>query len=367
MHGIAAFPGSTLAQWVEVPEPGRPAAGEVLCRTLELGICGTDREILEAGEPFTPPSEPFLVLGHECLAEVVEVGAGVEWPRPNDLVVPVVRRAAAELGPRVDMLPPGTYTERGIVAEHGFSLPLWIDYPRHLFAVPASLRPFAVLTEPVAVAEKGINEALLLQHARFETAAWHEKPPRVLVTGMGPIGFAAVLAARARGWPTTLYGRDADDSPRVATARLFGAEYLSESQARFTRFAGDHEAAQAEGYDLLLECTGSESVLVDAAAAVAPGGVLVWLGSLRTTQPRELQVARMMRDSLLRNHLHLGCVNAAPRDFRDALWHVQWWSERAPKALNSLVTQRVAPRESLPFYQRRPPHSIKSILDFADR
>ena len=98
---------------------------------------------------------------------------------------------------RVDLLPFGAFTERGIVREHGFSQPLWLDRPEHLFRVPAEIADLAVLTEPLAVSEKGVNEATVAARGPgWATDAWTTAdPPRVLVTGMGPIGFTAVLAA----------------------------------------------------------------------------------------------------------------------------------------------------------------------------
>ena len=163
MLGIAAVHGSTQPRFVERPLPGEPAAGEVLCRTLELGICGTDREILLSEEPILPAGDEHLVLGHECLARVEAIGPpngravrladGSTKPLAvGDLVVPLVRRATQPRSERVDFLPFGTYRERGIVAEHGFSVPLWLDRPEYLFRVPPDLAPWAVLTEPLAVA-----------------------------------------------------------------------------------------------------------------------------------------------------------------------------------------------------------------------
>ena len=46
MLAVSAHSGSRKPQLIDVPPPGDPAAGEVLCRTLELGVCGTDRDIL---------------------------------------------------------------------------------------------------------------------------------------------------------------------------------------------------------------------------------------------------------------------------------------------------------------------------------
>jgi len=55
-------------------------------------ICGTDKEIcsFEYGTP--PPGDDHLVIGHESLAEIVQVGSAVERFEVGDLVVPSVRR-----------------------------------------------------------------------------------------------------------------------------------------------------------------------------------------------------------------------------------------------------------------------------------
>src|SRR5437764_3319349 len=172
MFAIAAQTDSTRPIVVEAAAPTGPAPGEVLCRTLELGVCGTDREILLSARPWTPAGEDRLILGHECLARVEAVGPDVSEYRIGDLVVPVVRRALAGQTRRVDLLPFGAFVERGIVREHGFSQPLWLDRPEHLFRVPADIVDLAVLTEPLTCAEKGCNEAAVLTRARLGADTW---------------------------------------------------------------------------------------------------------------------------------------------------------------------------------------------------
>src|SRR5262245_51261683 len=93
MLAIAAETGTPRPTFVGAPQPPQPAAGEVLCRTLELGVCGTDREILKSTKPWVPVGERRLILGHECLARIEAVGTGVTGFQRGDLVVPVVRRA----------------------------------------------------------------------------------------------------------------------------------------------------------------------------------------------------------------------------------------------------------------------------------
>jgi threonine dehydrogenase-like Zn-dependent dehydrogenase len=358
MNAIAALPGSIAAAFVPAPCVAAPAAGEVLCQTLQLGICGTDREILHSLAPACPVGEPHLVLGHECLARIAAVGPGVTDYSPGDLVVPVVRRARGHVRHRVDMLNFDQFVERGIFFEHGFSAPQWLDRPEHLHRVDPAIASLAVLAEPLAVSEKACNEAALLQAARLE-GEWRERPPRVLVTGMGPIGFTAILASVARGWPVTMWGRDPSDSFRARAARRLGANYTSD-RALFAPAKVD-----VSGFDLILECTGSDEVLVPASAALASRGVMVWLGSSRVPRPRELEVARMMRDAVMRNHIHLGTVNAAARDFRDALDHLAALGKTHGDALAALITARVSPKDALWHFDNREPQGIKTVVEYA--
>ncbi len=357
---IVARVGTSVPAFQPAIHPGPPGPGQVLCRTLELGVCGTDREILESLRPATPAGESQLVLGHECLAQIDAVGEGVSTLQCGDLVVPAVRRPLGQQRFRVDMLALGEFVERGIFHEHGFSLPFWHDSPDHLFLVQPSTADVAVLAEPVAVAEKGINEAVLIQRARFDERFWADPLPRVLVTGMGPIGFAAVLAARARSWPVTIVGRDPADSFRARLAHEFGAVYCS--------LADEIPAQASDGrYDLVLECTGSDQVLLAAARVLAPRGALVWLGSTRLPEPANHNVERLMRDAIIRNHVHLGTVNSAPRDFLHALEHLDYWQTQNPAALRALITRRVPPAQALWHYSHREPQGIKTVVDYSER
>ncbi|MBI1901166.1 MAG: alcohol dehydrogenase catalytic domain-containing protein [Planctomycetia bacterium] len=359
MHGVAAFPGSSAPRLVEAPTPDRPAPGTLLLRSLELGICGTDREILASEAPLVPPGSEFLVLGHECLAEVVEAGRGTDGWKSGDLAVPVVRRVRPSYaGPprRVDLLPVGAYTERGIVEEHGFSTPFWLDEPRHLLHVDPKLRSVAVLTEPIAVASKAVHEAIAVQEGRLP-GAWRERPPRVLVTGLGPIGFAAVLCCVVRGWPTTICGRDRSDQFRPRLAERLDAKYLPAEAANW-----DALDVERDGFDLILECTGQDDVIVAASAALASCGVMCWLGSSRRPEPRMVNLPGMVRWGLLRNHVYVGIVNSAPRDFAEALRVLDNLHRSHPDALTAIITARAPLAEAPWHFANRQPQGIKAVV-----
>jgi glucose 1-dehydrogenase len=120
MQAIAAEFGSTQPRFVNAPEPSAPARGEVVCRTLELGICGTDREILLSAKPWTPIDDTHLILGHECIARVETVGDEVSSVRPGDLVLPVVRRPLPGHTRRVDLLPSARLSNAASFASTAF-------------------------------------------------------------------------------------------------------------------------------------------------------------------------------------------------------------------------------------------------------
>jgi threonine dehydrogenase-like Zn-dependent dehydrogenase len=290
------------------------------------------------------------------------------------LAVPVVRRALGKQSRRPDLLPFGSFIERGIVREHGFSQPLWIDRPEHLFCVPPDIVDLAVLTEPLTCAEKGINEATVVQRARLSEGTgvspsgtgvapvspdvWTTaSPPHVLVTGMGPIGFAGVLAAVARGWPVTMLGRDQPNTFRAQLVERLGGRYLPMEASELPP-----DRIEADGYDLLLECTGSDDVLLHATASVRSCGVIVWVGSDRVPRPELRNVQKMVRDGLLKNHIHIGCVNAAARDFRDALRDLSLLAKDRRAELTALITARVKPADALPHYEHREPQGIKTVV-----
>jgi alcohol dehydrogenase len=77
-----AFIGKGHLEWRDADEPRLQGDGEALVRPLSVATCDLDR-LLVAG--LAPVSEPFP-FGHECVAEVLDVGDAVESIRPGDIV-----------------------------------------------------------------------------------------------------------------------------------------------------------------------------------------------------------------------------------------------------------------------------------------
>src|SRR6266542_636996 len=210
----------------------------VLPGTREVGVCGTDREICTFVYGSPPDGFDYLVLGHESLGEVVEVGSGVSRFKPGDLVVPSVRRPC----PHADCLPcredkqdfcyTGDFTERGIKMTHGFMTEYYVDEEKYLTRVPPELREVAVLVEPLTVAEKGLAQVWQVQQRLPWIAPGLPEEQRGAgktagVLGAGPIGIRGAMALVARGFKTCVYSRSKAPNLKSELVESFGAKYLS--------------------------------------------------------------------------------------------------------------------------------------------
>lgn len=279
----------------ELPAPQPAADDQVLFRVQEVGVCGTDRALAGFRLGFPPAGEPFLVLGHEALGQVVEVGPAATTLRPGDWVVPMVRRPCRPPCPacargRRDLCVSGKSLERGIFGLHGYFTEYALDSAADLVPVPETLFEFAVLIEPLSVAEKAVETALRL----------HEpEPATALVLGAGPIGLLAALALRQRGLDTAIFSLEPPDHPR---ARLAGA-------------AGIHYLATAENCraDIVIEATGSPEAAFRGFRCLAPLGVYGILGSPNARGDVPLL------DMIANNQTVFGSVNASPQAFCLAL------------------------------------------------
>ncbi len=92
MKAIAVFPARREVKLIEQEEPMITQPDQVKLRILDVGICGTDKEICSFVYGTPPAGSEYLMIGHEALGEVVEVGTAVTDLVPGDLVVPTVRR-----------------------------------------------------------------------------------------------------------------------------------------------------------------------------------------------------------------------------------------------------------------------------------
>jgi threonine dehydrogenase-like Zn-dependent dehydrogenase len=169
MKAVAVYPGSREVKMIDIPEPGKPAPGQVKVRMLEVGVCGTDKEICAWLYGSPPEGSDHFVLGHESLGEVMETGSGVEDLRKGDLVVSTVRLPCSDAdcvpcrAGQYDFCSTGHYREHGIMYLDGFMTEQLVEERHNLHLVARELRDVAVLVEPLTIAEKALLEVNVIQ------------------------------------------------------------------------------------------------------------------------------------------------------------------------------------------------------------
>jgi len=348
MRAIAMFPTEKKIRLVERPSPQLEGDQQARVRMLEVGVCGTDHEIarFEYGAP--PPGEPYLVMGHESLGEVVEVGSAVSNLKPGDLVVTTVRRPCGnpDCRPchhnRPDFCVTGAYTERGIMRRHGFMTDEVVDLASNMHVVPREIADIAVLTEPLTIAEKALIEldSVLVRMPWVNPAKEEKRGMNAVVLGAGPVGLLGALALLVRGFDTWIYSRESASSPRAAWVDKIGARYIESGKLP----VGDL-AKQVGNVDLIYEATGSAALAFAALPAIGKNGVFIFTGVPGHKTPVTLDAEPIMRNLVLSNQLLYGTVNAGPSAFEASIRDLGKFNARWPGPVRELITGHFAPEQ----------------------
>jgi glucose 1-dehydrogenase len=338
----------------DMPDPAM-GPDEVAVRVLRVGLCGTDAEIYHGLFGEAPPGEEFLILGHENIGVVADVGRNVEGLAAGDVVVSTVRRPCGvcpncDAG-ETDMCSSGKYEERGIIRRHGFMAEFYVESPRYLNKIPKTIEPVAVLLEPMSVVEKAVDHAFLIQRR----LAW--QPKLALVLGAGPVGILAAAVLRARGMHTVIAGLEAADDLRARIAVNLGAAYESVATSTLP------ELATRIGYpDLIVEATGSAKVVFDAMEILAPNGVLSLLSLTAGSGTNVEPIQRINQRLVLGNQVVFGSVNANRRHFARGVEDFVTIEQNWPGVLSRLLTDRIPWQDYKTWFTQRG-SGIKATLE----
>ncbi len=367
MKAIALVPGSKNLRLVDRQEPELQGPDEVKMKVLQVGICGTDREEASGGRAEAPPGRTELIIGHEMLGRVVEVGPAVETVRPGDLAVFTVRRGCGRCSychlDRTDMCSSGGYTERGIKGLDGFQAEFAVDRESFLVKIPETLASVGVLTEPMSVAEKAIDEALLIQTARLpeagDPAEW-VRGKKVLVAGIGTIGLLGAFVLRLRGAKVYGLGRQDPQTVRPSILDSMGATYLDENQ-----FRPDDWGERFGPMDLILEATGAARLEFDLLSLLGANGLYILTGIPGEALPFKVDGAAIMRRLVLHNQVVMGSVNAGRRHFQAAVEDLEKALRIWENGLQRMVTHRFPYQRFAEAIELHSPEEIKTVVEWA--
>ena len=291
---------------------------EAVVRPIAATTCDVDQVVLRGLTPFRGP----FAIGHECVAEIVEVGDAVTERRVGDIVSVPYHRLCGQCDPclagvslhceRMPVLPvygfPGNEEWGGM-----FSDQLRVPYADHaLVPIPANV-------DPIAAASLGDNLSnawsITVPHLRAKPDA------RVLVVGAGGTGLYATQWAIAHDARSVTYVDTSEQ--RLARAEAFGASSRPWKTGMRSR----------DRYDLIIHAAGEPDSLRFCLEAAAPEAICENLAIF--FEPVELPLFNMHLSGV---HLHSGFFHARPF---------------MPEVLDALADRTIDPRlvetEVVPF------------------
>ena len=250
--------------WLEEVERPRIGINDVLIRVHRTGICGTDVHIYKWDDWARKTIPVGLVIGHEFVGEIAEVGSNVADFYPGDIVSGeghvVCGRCRNCLAGRRHLCArtAGVGVNRhGAFAEY-IALPM-TNIWRHHDGID---RDVAAIFDPFGNAV----------HTALQFPVLGED---VLITGAGPIGIMAAAVARHAGARYVVitdvneYRLDLARKMGVTEAVNAGQKTLPEIQKKL---------GMTEGFDVGLEMSGNQAAFRDMLANMSHGAKIAMLG-----------------------------------------------------------------------------------------
>ncbi|QIE57407.1 L-idonate 5-dehydrogenase [Pikeienuella piscinae] len=253
---------------IEERETGAPGQGEVRVRLAVGGVCGSDLHYYNHGGFGAVRIREPMILGHEVSGHVEALGPGVTGLSEGDLVAISPSRPCG----RCRYCAEGLRNHCLDMRFYGSAMPfphIQGAFREHLVAGASQCVKAEGLSPGVAAMAEPLSVCL---HAVRRAGEMIGK--RVLITGCGPIGALAILAARRAGAAEIVVTDLAAEA--LAHGRRAGADRVADIGAEPEALAP--YGADKGWFDVHFECSGAPSALAAGVAALRPRGVLVQVG-----------------------------------------------------------------------------------------
>ncbi len=241
----------------EIPKIGE---GEVLVKIKYALTCGTDLKAYERGHPYIKYP---IILGHEYVGEVVEIGKKVESFEKGDLIT------SANSAPCYECF----YCKKRL-----YNLCERLKENLIGFTVNGSFAEYMVVPERILkvntfkISEKNFKKYACLEPLACVVHAWNlinvKEDDTVLIIGSGPIAILHAQVALKHSKMVTLIGKH---ESRLKIARKLGIEVLDLEQMQIKK----------NGYDIVIEAVGSLEAWNMAFDLVGKGGSVLFFGGLK--------------------------------------------------------------------------------------
>ena len=358
----------------ELPMPEIKHPDDVLVRIKETGLDGTDFNILQHQLQDIAEDRDEIAMGHEMVGVVEAVGSDVKTLAPGDAVTMTVRRGCGLCHPclhnQSDMCMTGLYTERGIHRLDGFLTRFVVDREQYIIKVPPEIIRLAVFTEPLSIAEKGIEQIRIIQ-SRLPWSCVHPGHDflsenwgmckTALVVGAGPLGILATALLRLAHVNTFTSDIMPGDTPKAKLVNDTEATYIDSR----TKTPGDLlDMCGLEGHlDIVFEASGAAATALELITHMSRSSFYVMTGIPRDEIIMQLDGAQILRQIVRYNQVIVGSVNSNRNHFEMALDDIGKIDSRFHGMLSRMITHRYPLEDYEKAFGPRGPEHLKTVIE----
>jgi alcohol dehydrogenase len=319
-----------------------PGPTEVLVRIRAAGLCHSDLSVIDGSRPRPLP----MLLGHEAAGIVVSCGRDVHSLSVGDHVittfVPACRSCEPCLGDRPALCEPGNASNvagtllcgerrihsNGRVINHHVGISAFAEYAiisaRSLIKVPKGL-PFDIAAAFGCAVITGVGAVI--------NAAKVTPGMSVAVVGLGGVGMAAVMGARAAG-AKSIIAIDVN-TEKLSMAKEFGATAVF--HASHPDVVSMVREATQGGVNAALEMAGSVAALNTAWAITRRGGTTVTSGLPAADARASYSPAQLVGEERALRGSYLGSGDPA----RDVPKYIAWY-EQGRLPVDRLISSHIS-------------------------
>jgi threonine dehydrogenase-like Zn-dependent dehydrogenase len=359
----------------EMLKPAIKEPDEVLVKIKEVGLDGTDINMVKHNLQDVAESCDRIVLGHEGIGVVEDVGKNVKSLKPGDIVSVLVRRGCGECEPCLnnasDMCMTGRFIERGIHKLDGLLTEYIVDKEMYLVKVPPAVKKLAVFTEPLSIVEKGVEQIRIIQ-SRLPWYCPHGNHSLTdpdwggckvaLVVGAGPLGLLATALIRLSGAYTYVADIVPDDHPKVKFVDAMQAKYIDVRNKTPEQIV-DFCCTPSGILNVIFEASGAADTALRLIPFMSRSSIYVMTGIPREDIQINLDAARLMRQIVRYNQVIVGSVNSNRTHFEAALNDLERINSSFDGILDEMVTRRVSLKDYDQAFAPGGPGHIKTVVE----
>lgn len=375
MLAIGMYRNRSGVQAFEIPRPEIKQPDEVLVRMKEVGLDGTDYEIVKNNSPDIAEGRDRIVLAHEGVGVVESVGSAVKSVVPGDIVALTVRRGCGQCQPclhnQSDMCMTGLFTERGIYKADGILTRFVVDKEQYVVKVPPDIKHLAVLIEPLSIVEKGIHELRVIQ-SRVPWYCPHSDHDWLLpewggckvalVMGAGPLGILATALIRLANAQTYTADIVPEDHPKAQLVKEMGALYIN-AQGKEPEEIIEFCCTPSGQLNIIFEASGAARTALRLIRFMSNSSIYTMTGIPSGDFKLEVDAALMVRRVIKYNQVIVGSVNSNRKHFEMALQDLGEINQQFNHVLEKMVTRRVPFQDYQQAFDLSDKSQVKTVVE----